>query len=287
MASSYTGKTNLAALRVLKLMRVFRLFSLGKRSMMFRILYRALYNVRDGAWFLCLIVSLLVIFFSACMYYLETASCNLHEDQWIYDYGQYDGTPTFFQDIPVTFWWAIVTLSTVGYGDAYPVTILGKILASIAMLSAIVLIAFPINILGHTFQEAADEYKAHLYDQNIKRNITALTTNRNIDTIVDTSTGNPHTLSSISEMNSQIEESEIQALDTVTKELEILRKAVRDKEKEQRRIVNQTLLNWNRTSSRTNAQNDQLECTRSSITLETPLQTGALDAARGKLPKIS
>lgn len=82
-----------------------------------------------------LFVSLFVILFSASsMYYLE-----------------HDVQPEQFPDIPATFWWAMATLTTVGYGDVYPVTALGKLFASQIALTGIGLVAIPTGILSAAF----------------------------------------------------------------------------------------------------------------------------------------
>ena len=66
-----------------------------------------------------------------------------------------------FRSIPSTFWWAIVTMTTVGYGDAVPVTVAGKVVAGATMICGIIVIALPISVLGNNFtklmQQFADE----------------------------------------------------------------------------------------------------------------------------------
>ena len=70
---------------------------------------------------------------------------------WIRDI---DGKVSPFQSIPDSFWWAIVTLCRVpGYSSEYPVTILGKVTASIAALIGVLVIAFPVAVLGQNFKE--------------------------------------------------------------------------------------------------------------------------------------
>lgn len=59
-----------------------------------------------------------------------------------------------FGSIPRAMWWAVATLTTVGYGDVYPVTILGKIFASVTAMAGIALIAMPTGILAAAFSEA-------------------------------------------------------------------------------------------------------------------------------------
>jgi hypothetical protein len=73
----------------------------------------------------------------------------------------YDGTlccdeyhnPRDFSSIAAACWWAIVTMTTVGYGDKYPKTLQGKLIGVACMLTGILLIALPTAIVGHKFQE--------------------------------------------------------------------------------------------------------------------------------------
>ncbi|EPZ34933.1 hypothetical protein O9G_001663 [Rozella allomycis CSF55] len=65
---------------------------------------------------------------------------------------RYDGKPSDFQSAVQAFWWSVVTLSTVGYGDLVPSTTLGKVIAGITMIFSILLfIALPTTILGSNF----------------------------------------------------------------------------------------------------------------------------------------
>ena len=79
---------------------------------------------------------LLLLLASALMYYIET-----------------DTQPEAFPNILASFWWAIATLTTVGYGDVYPVTALGKILSGIIALLGIGLVALPTGIISSGFIE--------------------------------------------------------------------------------------------------------------------------------------
>jgi hypothetical protein len=71
-----------------------------------------------------------------------------------------------FRSIPLSFWWAIVSMTTTGYGDEVPTTLLGMIFAIFAMCFGILLIALPVAIVGSKFQEAFAEMEA---DQGRKR----------------------------------------------------------------------------------------------------------------------
>lgn len=61
-----------------------------------------------------------------------------------------------YRSIPAAFWWAIVTMTTVGYGDGYPMTSEGRTLAVFAMLGGILIIAMPITVIGDNFSKAYD-----------------------------------------------------------------------------------------------------------------------------------
>jgi len=69
--------------------------------------------------------------------------------------------PEAFGSIPRAMWWAIATLTTVGYGDVYPVTALGKFFAGVISLSGVGLIAMPAGIFASALSEAYQERKMH------------------------------------------------------------------------------------------------------------------------------
>jgi voltage-gated potassium channel len=69
--------------------------------------------------------------------------------------------PEAFGSIPRAMWWAIATLTTVGYGDVYPVTTMGKIFAGLISLSGVGLVAMPAGIFASALSHAYQERKAH------------------------------------------------------------------------------------------------------------------------------
>ena len=126
----FAGSQSIAIIRALRLMRVFRVFKLGHHLNQGRII---LFSVRKSlpkiAVFLYFVI-LMVIVFGSIMYLIE------------------GGTNERFDSIPRSIYWAIVTLTTVGYGDISPQTPLGQFLASIVMILGYAVIAVPTGIIS-------------------------------------------------------------------------------------------------------------------------------------------
>jgi voltage-gated potassium channel len=125
---------DLRVLRVLRLMRVARIAKLGRYNAAVSMLRRVLYSEREGLLATLSFLLLLVLIASTLMYFVE------HETQ-----------PAAFSSIPASMWWGIMTITTVGYGDIYPVTAVGKILAAIIAVAGIGGFAMPTAILGAGF----------------------------------------------------------------------------------------------------------------------------------------
>ena len=69
---------------------------------------------------------------------------------------EHDAQPTVFSSIPASMWWAVVTLTTVGYGDMSPITPLGKLVAGFIALGGIGLFTVPTAIIASAFVEQQD-----------------------------------------------------------------------------------------------------------------------------------
>jgi voltage-gated potassium channel len=121
---------NLMALRALRLMRVFRILKLNRFIGESESLMRALKASRHKISVFLMAVFTLVIILGTAMYLIE--------------YNQGSG----FDSIPHAVYWAIVTLTTVGYGDIAPITPLGQFVASIIMILGYGIIAVPTGIVG-------------------------------------------------------------------------------------------------------------------------------------------
>lgn len=128
--------------RILRLFRLTRIFKLGRGSKSLQLFIKALSSVKNELYF-TLFLSLLTILFSAsAIYFLE------HEAQ-----------PEVFSSITASMWWATVSLATVGYGDVIPITIWGKVFASIISLIGIAVVAIPTGIISASFVEEIHHFR--------------------------------------------------------------------------------------------------------------------------------
>lgn len=123
------GSQSLVVIRVLRLLRVFRILKLTRYSLAGRSLAKALWASRAKISVFIFFVIILVVIIGTIMYLVEA------------DKG------SGFTSIPRGIYWAIVTLTTVGYGDISPITALGQFLASIVMIIGYAIIAVPTGIV--------------------------------------------------------------------------------------------------------------------------------------------
>jgi voltage-gated potassium channel len=141
----FPGAQSLLVLRALRLLRIFRIFKLGHFLFEINFLKQALKgSIRKISIFL-LTVIMLTIILGSVMYLVENRENG-------------------FSNIPESIYWAIVTITTVGYGDISPVTPLGKFVASVVMLIGYAIIAVPTGIITHDLAIAARKKKEDLYE---------------------------------------------------------------------------------------------------------------------------
>ena len=122
------GMQTLLILRILRLLRIFRVFKLTAYMSAANVISSALRESRQKIGVFLMAVITVVAIIGSFMYVIE---------------GEAHG----FKDIPTSIYWAIVTLTTVGYGDLSPVTPLGKMLASVVMIMGYGIIAVPTGIV--------------------------------------------------------------------------------------------------------------------------------------------
>ena len=168
VGSTTKGVAPLSAIRMLRLLRLLRIFRLlqvkdgfGSSSGRAPELGSALKESLVSILFLIILIIIAVCLSSTFMFYVELddAWFNTVNNKWMRkDNSEYidAGQATKFQSIPETLWFGVVTLTTVGYGDIYPSTIGGRIVAGITMLCGLIVVAFPITLLTSTFQRMED-----------------------------------------------------------------------------------------------------------------------------------
>ena len=123
-------------MRVIRLFRLFLVFKMGRYSRSLKTFGNVLSREKEELVVTMFVLMVILVIASGLMYFAEN-----------------DAQPEVFSSIPATMWWGIVTLSTVGYGDAYPVTAFGKVLGAVIALMGVGMFALPAGILGSGFSE--------------------------------------------------------------------------------------------------------------------------------------
>ncbi|KAJ3426387.1 voltage-gated potassium channel [Anaeramoeba flamelloides] len=167
LALGGSAASNVGIIRVVRLARVFRIFKFSKYNEGFQLVAKATKKSINGFNLLIFLLSLAIVVFSSVLYFAELGGQTFDEEKgvWIRDM---DGSESPFQSIPSTFWWAIVTMTTVGYGDTYPVTNLGKLVAACTMIIGLLVLAFPVTIFGINMGFAYEDEKAKKEAERIK-----------------------------------------------------------------------------------------------------------------------
>jgi voltage-gated potassium channel len=129
-------RMDLRFVRILRFLRVFRILKLGRYSESIRLVGRVLRAKLEELMVSVFVLFILLIFSSSLVYFFER-----------------EAQPVAFRSIPAAMWWGVSTLTTVGYGDVYPVTPLGKLAGGLIAILGIGLFALPAGILAGGFTE--------------------------------------------------------------------------------------------------------------------------------------
>ncbi len=132
----FGGVLDLRILRMFRLTRILRLFRLTAYTKSAQMIMNV-FKKRFNELMLSFILTFFLIIIASCLVY----------------FAEHQQPETKFTSIPATIWWAVVTLTTVGYGEMIPVTILGKAFSVIIMLSGVALLALPAGIITTGFLE--------------------------------------------------------------------------------------------------------------------------------------
>lgn len=129
-------KIDLRFLRTLRLIRFLRILKINRYTKSLNLIWSVLKDKKSELAVTGFVTLLLLIFASFVMYNVEG-----------------DKQPDAFPNILASFWWAVATLTTVGYGDVYPITGLGKFISGVIALMGIGVVALPTGIIGSGFMD--------------------------------------------------------------------------------------------------------------------------------------
>jgi len=143
---------NLSFVNLIRLLRLLRLLKMSRYSESFRTLGAVLYAKKEELSATAFAVFILLIFASSIMYFVE-----------------YEAHPKAFGSISDAMWWGVVTLTTVGYGDIYPITPLGRFLGAILAFLGIGIFALPAGIISSGFSEEVQRRKQEKMAGNLEQ----------------------------------------------------------------------------------------------------------------------
>ncbi|MAP93378.1 MAG: cation transporter [Ponticaulis sp.] len=142
-------------LAILKAFRLFRLFKLARYIPAFNLLRDAMKKA-GSQLMISLFLALALVYISAIALYLIEG----------------DQQPDAFGSIPRAVWWAIATLTTVGYGDVFPITPLGRVAASCIALAGIGVVALPAGVFASSFSDVIRERQEAALEEKARQSLT-------------------------------------------------------------------------------------------------------------------
>ncbi|XP_051236663.1 potassium voltage-gated channel subfamily C member 1b isoform X1 [Dicentrarchus labrax] len=141
--SSKAAKDVLGFLRVVRFVRILRIFKLTRHFVGLRVLGHTLRASTNEFLLLIIFLALGVLIFATMIYYAERIGANPNDPR--------ASDHTHFKNIPIGFWWAVVTMTTLGYGDMYPQTTSGMLVGALCALAGVLTIAMPVPVIVNNF----------------------------------------------------------------------------------------------------------------------------------------
>lgn len=140
---------DLRSLRLLRMFRLFRLFKLVRYNKAMHHFANAMKLAKEQI-ILFMIITLMLIYFAAVgIYYFEN-----------------EAQPEHFSSIFSSLWWSIVTLTTVGYGDVYPITVGGRIFTFFILMIGLGIVAIPTGIISSSLTKAVEPHDEEKEDKS-------------------------------------------------------------------------------------------------------------------------
>ncbi|KAM4562799.1 voltage-gated potassium channel KCNC4 [Odontesthes bonariensis] len=141
--SSKAANNVLGFLRVVRFVRILRIFKLTRHFVGLRVLGHTLRASVNEFLLLIIFLALGVLIFATMIYYAERIGASSDDPT--------SSLHTHFKNIPISFWWAVVTMTTLGYGDMYPKTWLGMMVGALCALAGVLTIAMPVPVIVNNF----------------------------------------------------------------------------------------------------------------------------------------
>ncbi|KAG7278601.1 hypothetical protein CRUP_013344 [Coryphaenoides rupestris] len=141
--SSETARDALGFLRVVRFVRILRIFKLTRHFVGLRVLGHTMRASANEFLLLVIFLALGVLIFATMIYYAERLGASPTDPT--------ANRHTMFKNIPVGFWWAVVTMTTLGYGDMYPKTWSGMLVGALCALAGVLTIAMPVPVIVNNF----------------------------------------------------------------------------------------------------------------------------------------
>lgn len=139
----WAGMIDFRAIRALRLLRVFRVFKVAQYNTATARLGKAVKYARDEA----------LVFLFATLVLLYIAAIGIH-------HFEHEVQPAKFTSVFSSLWWAVVTLTTVGYGDAYPITVGGRIFTFLILICGMGIVAVPAGLIATGLSRALEDERA-------------------------------------------------------------------------------------------------------------------------------
>lgn len=133
---------DLRSLRALRFLRLFRVLKLVRYNKAMNHFVRAMASAKEQIFLFIFITVILIYFAAVGIYYFEN-----------------EAQPDKFSSIFDSLWWAIITLTTVGYGDVYPITVGGKVFTFIILMIGLGIVAVPTGIISSALTRSVDDKK--------------------------------------------------------------------------------------------------------------------------------
>jgi len=138
----FVANVDLRVLRILRIFRLLRILKLARYNKALGMIVTVLKTQKEKLYITMFFMIVLLVLASSIMYFVENSA-----------------QPDKFPNIPATMWWAVGALTTVGYGDVYPITNLGRVLGAFIAIIGIGLIAMPSGIISMGLIKEAEREK--------------------------------------------------------------------------------------------------------------------------------